>query len=213
VWNTEASWGFTPYKSIPSDRAIQASWAARYLLLNWSNGISRLYWYAWPAVGNSWGQTCGPPRRHRLPASAELDARCDDAVGLHGERHRVVMPAHASGGYSALAVWDARWSNITGAADNGSGLIRLTVKNANALSTGDSVTVASVGGVTAANGTWTVTVASSTAIDLQGSTFSGTYTSGGAWSVNSTYTVPSSPNYAVYRDVNGVARQCPAIAR
>lgn len=67
---------------------------------------------------------------------------------------------------------------VTGAANNGSGLIRLTV-TAHGLSTGDMVTVASVGGVPAATGTWTVTNIGANTFDLQGSTFAGAFTSGG----------------------------------
>ncbi|MBS0244090.1 MAG: hypothetical protein JSS20_18115, partial [Proteobacteria bacterium] len=69
--------------------------------------------------------------------------------------------------------------SVTGAADNGSGLIRLTVDSTSGWTTGNSKTVSSVGGVTAANGTWTITVVDGTHIDLQGSAFSGSYTSGG----------------------------------
>ena len=75
--------------------------------------------------------------------------------------------------------------NVTGAANNGSGLVRLTMASTATLYTGQKVTVASVGGVTAATGTWTITVVDSTHIDLQSSTFSGTYTSGGT--VNARY--------------------------
>jgi len=71
------------------------------------------------------------------------------------------------------------YSPVSGAANNGSGLIRLTVGSTSGWSTGDSKTVRDVGGVTAANGTWDITVIDATHIDLQGSTFSGVYTSGG----------------------------------
>lgn len=69
--------------------------------------------------------------------------------------------------------------NITGTANNGSGLIRLTVSSTSTFTTGQEGTVASVGGTTEANGTWLVTVISGTTMDLQGSTFTNTYTSGG----------------------------------
>lgn len=67
---------------------------------------------------------------------------------------------------------------VTGAVNNGSGLIRLTITD-NPFQNGDGVSISSVGGVSAAAGHWTVTGRTSTTIDLQGSTFSGTYTSGG----------------------------------
>jgi hypothetical protein len=68
---------------------------------------------------------------------------------------------------------------ISGAADNGSGLIRLTVSSTTDWATGDIKEVASVGGTTEANGSWTITVVDGTHIDLDGSTFTNAYTSGG----------------------------------
>jgi hypothetical protein len=68
---------------------------------------------------------------------------------------------------------------VTGAADNGSGLIRLEVASTSGWTTGDIKVVANVGGTTEANGTWTITVIDGTHIDLQGSTFVNAYTSGG----------------------------------
>lgn len=67
---------------------------------------------------------------------------------------------------------------ITGAVNNGSGLIRLTIPGGN-YKTGDKVQVLLVGGVPNANGRWTATAISPGVIDLQGSTFAGVYTSGG----------------------------------
>lgn len=71
---------------------------------------------------------------------------------------------------------------ITGAVTNG-GLIRLTITG-HGYTTSDRVYVAAVGGVPNANNTeqnprWTITVIDANTIDLQGSVFAGTYTSGG----------------------------------
>jgi hypothetical protein len=68
---------------------------------------------------------------------------------------------------------------VIAAANNGSGLVRLTVNDATHLTTGDVVTVQDVVGATGTNGTHTITKIDSTTIDLQGSTFGGTWTSGG----------------------------------
>lgn len=68
---------------------------------------------------------------------------------------------------------------VTGAADNGSGLIRLTFASTAEFETGQIKDIENVGGVPNATGTWTITVIDGTHIDLQGSTFAGTYTSGG----------------------------------
>jgi hypothetical protein len=67
---------------------------------------------------------------------------------------------------------------VTGAANNGSGLMRLTVPTSSFI-TGDQVVVKSIGGVPTANGTWIITVIDKTHMDLQGSSFAGSYTSGG----------------------------------
>jgi hypothetical protein len=62
---------------------------------------------------------------------------------------------------------------------NVGGAIRLTVDDTNGFITNQRVIVQDVGGATAANGSWLITVVNKTKIDLQGSTFSGVYTSGG----------------------------------
>jgi len=67
---------------------------------------------------------------------------------------------------------------ITGAANNGSGLVRIT-DTAHGYQTGDVVTIAGVGGTTEANGTWPITVITANTFDLLGTTFANTYTTGG----------------------------------
>ena len=68
---------------------------------------------------------------------------------------------------------------ITGAVNNGSGLIRITAAN-HTFATGDRVTITGVGGTVEANGTsWRITVITANTFDLVGSTFTNAYTSGG----------------------------------
>jgi len=69
---------------------------------------------------------------------------------------------------------------ISNAADNGGGAIRLTVTSNTTLATGDEVYVTGVGGTTEANGYWLITRITSTTVDLQNSTFTNAYTSGGS---------------------------------
>jgi hypothetical protein len=69
--------------------------------------------------------------------------------------------------------------NISNVADNGSGAIRVTTSTPHALVTNNNVTINGVLGTTEANGTWTVTVISTTQFDLLSSTFTNPYTSGG----------------------------------
>lgn len=71
-------------------------------------------------------------------------------------------------------------SAVSGAANNGSGLIRLTVADTTGMATGETWTVAGVTGTTEANGNWVITVIDGTHVDLQGSTFANAYVSGGS---------------------------------
>lgn len=68
---------------------------------------------------------------------------------------------------------------ITGAADNGSGKVRLTVGSTSGWTTGDTKTISAVGGTTEANGTWQITVVDGTHIDLPAVAYANAYTSGG----------------------------------
>lgn len=67
---------------------------------------------------------------------------------------------------------------ITGAANNGSGLIRIT-STAHGWLTGQQVFIAGVTGTTEANGTWTITKITADTFDLQGSTFANAYVANG----------------------------------
>lgn len=77
---------------------------------------------------------------------------------------------------------------ITNAQDNGSGLIRITAVG-HGLSTGNKIYIKNVSGTTEANGAWIVTVVGPDTVDLQSSTFTNAYISGGSvitgygWSV------------------------------
>lgn len=87
-------------------------------------------------------------------------------------QNSVFVGAYVSGGTID------RLLHVTGAANNGSGLIRLTVA-AHAYETGDKVDVQVVGGVPNATGQWIITVIDASHFDLDGSMFAGAYTSGG----------------------------------
>lgn len=144
-----------------------------------------------------------------LPAGASIGARIRTQGGSPGTVTRIM--AQVCGGNKNPASW---WcgqkvetvgtmdpSNslgqlhtpgapiaITGAANNGSGLVRITVGSTTGFVTGDVHTVSSVAGTTEANGFWTITVIDSTHIDLVGSAFANTYTSGGLISKFSSWT-------------------------
>lgn len=80
-----------------------------------------------------------------------------------------------------------RLFDVTNAANNGSGAIRLTLAqaatsgtiSASDMTTNQYVVVNDVGGVPNASGVWQITVINPTTVDLIGSTWAGTYTSGG----------------------------------
>ncbi len=96
-----------------------------------------------------------------------------------------VMPAPDAGIPSQLPVID-RVLQVIGAADNGSGLIRLQLNVATTYESGTEVNIVGVGGVPNATGQWIVKVPDATHIDLvenaqtgAPSVWAGTYTSGG----------------------------------
>ena len=68
---------------------------------------------------------------------------------------------------------------ITGATNNGSGAIRITIGGTANFQTNQEWNISGVIGTTEANGNWPITVVDGTHIDLQGSTFSNAYASGG----------------------------------
>jgi hypothetical protein len=69
---------------------------------------------------------------------------------------------------------------ITGAVNNGAGLVRLTVASTATLTANQIVSISGVVGTVEANGEgWKITVVDGAHIDLQGSTFTNAYVSGG----------------------------------
>lgn len=91
------------------------------------------------------------------------------------------LAAHAWNFATKRARLTLTWSTLTGVAiTNASGLIRVTF-TAHGLSTGSRVHLKEVEGIPA-NGTWNVIVITANTFDLEGSVFSGSYTSGtGSW--------------------------------
>jgi hypothetical protein len=85
-------------------------------------------------------------------------------------------------GYTSFGKKGTATKAISGAANNGSGLCRLQFAVSTGFVVGDWIAVQSVGGVPACTGIFQVAASLGTGpyfIDLTGSTFSGTYTSGG----------------------------------
>lgn len=83
--------------------------------------------------------------------------------------------------------------NITGAT-NATPIV--ITSSGHGLQTGMRVTVASVGGTTDANGTWTITRVDADTFSLDTSVGNGAYTSGGTWSVSGLYKGSFTPTTA-----------------
>jgi len=71
------------------------------------------------------------------------------------------------------------YRDITNVTNNGIGVIRVTVSVTSGFITGQRVIINDVVGVDAANGKWTITVINPSQFDLQNSSFTGAYVSGG----------------------------------
>jgi hypothetical protein len=74
-------------------------------------------------------------------------------------------------------------ATVTNVANNGAGLIRITTSAAHNLVTGDLVNVFGVNGIAGANTRATATVVDATRIDLDGSSFVGSYAGGGTLAI------------------------------
>jgi hypothetical protein len=110
VFDTEGSWGERNGVSNLSDPDLEAAFTARYLLVQQSAGIQRLYWYGWDLAsgdGTLWtpsGLTLAGvayQQTERWVSGATLSTAC----GANGS---VWTCAYTRpGGYQALVVWDA----------------------------------------------------------------------------------------------------------
>lgn len=90
---------------------------------------------------------------------------------------------HDTGIGSNTLVGTGIQATVTGAANNGAGLIRLALNTTSGMTTGDAVFAGGINGTIEADtfGTpWYITVIDGTHIDLQGSTFTNAYVNGGA---------------------------------
>jgi hypothetical protein len=87
--------------------------------------------------------------------------------------------------------------NVTSAANNGAGLIRLALASTAALSSSDQVTVAGIVGTTEANGPCDIVVVDANHIDLIGSAFTNPYVSGGT--VTDVGNAPLPADYLAWR--------------
>jgi hypothetical protein len=110
VFDTEGSWGARDGVSNLSDPDQEAAFTARYLLVQQSAGIQRLYWYGWDlnsGDGTLWtpsGLTAAGVSYQQIEvwlSGATLTAPCSPKGTVWNCRYT------RPGGYQGLVVWDA----------------------------------------------------------------------------------------------------------
>jgi len=103
------------------------------------------------------------------------------AIASANTEFRLTPTLSGYGAATATAATDYRQNNGNVTAASNASPIVLTTSAAHGLTTGDQITVASVVGNTAANGTWIVERLTTTTVNLRGTTGNGAYSSGGTW--------------------------------
>jgi hypothetical protein len=121
IWNSEGSWDYA--NGAMADQDNQAAFTARYALLHWSEGIQRMYWYAWdePNWGTLWDSTNGehkPAKAYRQVynwmVGATMPSSCtwSGPTTTHMPNGTIgACPLTRPGGYQALAVWNTNGSS------------------------------------------------------------------------------------------------------
>lgn len=148
--------------------------------------------------------TCIDNTNHQRPYFRHLRLYCKNGINfdeVHDVAH--VSDVHGWPFFFANSGFTNETQTITGAADNGAGLIRLTVGSTADLATGNPITVRGVGGFLGANGNWTITVVDGTHVDLQGSNSTSVTATGTFASDETMATVPSLAGIWYGMDVAG----------
>jgi hypothetical protein len=121
LFDTEFSWGLN---AVFPDQEERAGFVVRSLLLHWSAGVSRVYWYAWDASGTMWSETstsgCTTPDASGIGFTCKsglafaqvqnwlVGATLSQACSVNGTVWTCGFTK--PGGYQALAVWDTAQS-------------------------------------------------------------------------------------------------------
>jgi putative Ig domain-containing protein len=116
IFDDEFSWGTAPFP----DPDEQSGFVGRSMLLHWSSGVSRTYWYAWEDTTPLWsmdsvkgcttpdpsgtGFICGTGLAFEQVQSWMVGASLSQQCSVTGTIWTCGLTR--SGGYKALAVWD-----------------------------------------------------------------------------------------------------------
>ncbi len=125
LFDTEFSWGLN---AVFPDQEERAGFVVRSLLLHWSAGVSRVYWYAWDASGTMWSETS--TSGCTTPDANGIGFTCKSGLAFAQVQNWLVgttlsQACSANGtvwtcgltkpdGYQALAVWDTAQSCTNG---------------------------------------------------------------------------------------------------
>jgi hypothetical protein len=162
----------TPIGRERVDRTLSAAIDAgnpQYVIGAHDPNSGRIYWVYKSAVGSTAGFDSGLVYDPVLDRWSPFSIQGQYVLSL-------AQPGITLEGLDAIAPGAVA---VTGAANNGSGLVRLTVASTASYTTSELYEISGVGGVTGAAGQFKFTIVDSTHVDLIGSTFGGSYTSGG----------------------------------
>ena len=139
--------------------------------------------YAWDEVDrrqvsgyNTTSQSTGIPIQQGDTRVTTIDDDVPDQTRVTQQTGEAPYGTNQKPGTDPNAV---TYRDIVNVANNGIGIIRVTVSVTSGFITGQKVIINDVVGVTSANGKWTITVINPNQFDLQNSSFTGTYVSGG----------------------------------
>jgi hypothetical protein len=119
LWDTEGSWGYASSGAI-TDSTLRAAFVARYYLLHWSAGISRLYWYGWDNddIGTLWSSGRGRSEASLAYAQvynwmlgAVMARPCSSNAARSPYSAVYTCDLMRSGSYQARAVWNTDGSS------------------------------------------------------------------------------------------------------
>jgi hypothetical protein len=113
LWDTEGSWGYASAGAI-TDPGLRSAFVARYYLLHWSVGISRLCWYGWDNadIGTLWSSRGGPTEAavaymqvYNWMQGAVMRRPCSSNGASSPYSAVYTCDLTRTGGYQARAVW------------------------------------------------------------------------------------------------------------